>query len=123
MFRRGSSTQLQPDPSIARSLPARREYYDQNGNLQYVKPAARYQQGSPYYAYRDYGEKFPHRGDCFGAETTVTTFKKEYERHYPDNTFEALWDCKGCGTKKLLGKTHRCCPVSVDHVSGHVSSS
>ena len=25
-------------------------------------------------------------------------------------TFEALWDCKGCGAQKLLGKTHRCCP-------------
>lgn len=26
------------------------------------------------------------------------------------DTFEMLWDCKACGTKKLLGKTHRFCP-------------
>ncbi len=26
------------------------------------------------------------------------------------NTYEMLWDCKFCGTKKLLGKTHRFCP-------------
>ncbi len=25
-------------------------------------------------------------------------------------TYEMLWDCKFCGTKKLLGKTHRHCP-------------
>lgn len=25
-------------------------------------------------------------------------------------TFEMLWDCQYCGTKKLLGKTHRHCP-------------
>ncbi len=25
-------------------------------------------------------------------------------------TYEMLWDCKFCGTKKLLGKTHRFCP-------------
>jgi Sigma-70 region 2 len=25
-------------------------------------------------------------------------------------TFEMLWDCPYCGTKKLLGKTHRFCP-------------
>jgi hypothetical protein len=25
-------------------------------------------------------------------------------------TYEMLWDCKYCGTKKLLGKTHRFCP-------------
>jgi hypothetical protein len=29
----------------------------------------------------------------------------------PDaKTYEMLWDCKFCGTKKLLGKTHRFCP-------------
>jgi hypothetical protein len=27
-----------------------------------------------------------------------------------DNVYEMLWDCKFCGTKKLLGKTHRFCP-------------
>jgi hypothetical protein len=27
------------------------------------------------------------------------------------NVYEMLWDCKFCGTKKLLGKTHRFCPV------------
>lgn len=27
-----------------------------------------------------------------------------------DKTYEMLWDCKYCGTKKLLGKTHRFCP-------------
>src|SRR5687768_8288081 len=26
------------------------------------------------------------------------------------NVYEMLWDCKFCGTKKLLGKTHRFCP-------------
>ena len=25
-------------------------------------------------------------------------------------TYEMLWDCKFCGSKKLLGKTHRFCP-------------
>ena len=25
-------------------------------------------------------------------------------------TYEMLWDCASCGTKKLLGKTHRHCP-------------
>ncbi len=25
-------------------------------------------------------------------------------------TYEMLWDCRFCGTKKLLGKTHRHCP-------------
>jgi len=25
-------------------------------------------------------------------------------------TYEMLWDCRFCGTKKLLGKTHRFCP-------------
>src|SRR3954463_12995645 len=30
----------------------------------------------------------------------------------PNNskTYEMQWDCKFCGTKKLLGKTHRFCP-------------
>jgi hypothetical protein len=27
-----------------------------------------------------------------------------------DNVYEMLWDCEFCGTKKLLGKTHRFCP-------------
>jgi hypothetical protein len=27
-----------------------------------------------------------------------------------EKTYEMLWDCKFCGTKKLLGKTHRFCP-------------
>ncbi len=27
-----------------------------------------------------------------------------------EKTFEMLWDCEYCGTKKLLGKTHRHCP-------------
>jgi RNA polymerase subunit RPABC4/transcription elongation factor Spt4 len=27
-----------------------------------------------------------------------------------DKVYEMLWDCKYCGTKKLLGKTHRFCP-------------
>lgn len=26
------------------------------------------------------------------------------------NVYEMLWDCRFCGTKKLLGKTHRFCP-------------
>jgi hypothetical protein len=26
------------------------------------------------------------------------------------NTYEMLWDCRSCDTKKLLGKTHRFCP-------------
>ena len=26
------------------------------------------------------------------------------------NTYEMLWDCRNCDTKKLLGKTHRFCP-------------
>jgi hypothetical protein len=26
------------------------------------------------------------------------------------NVYEMLWDCKFCGSKKLLGKTHRHCP-------------
>jgi hypothetical protein len=26
------------------------------------------------------------------------------------NVYEMMWDCKFCGTKKLLGKTHRFCP-------------
>lgn len=27
-----------------------------------------------------------------------------------EKVYEMLWDCKFCGTKKLLGKTHRFCP-------------
>lgn len=27
-----------------------------------------------------------------------------------EKTYEMLWDCKRCGTKKLLGLTHRYCP-------------
>lgn len=27
-----------------------------------------------------------------------------------EKTYEMLWDCQYCGTKKLLGKTHRFCP-------------
>ena len=27
-----------------------------------------------------------------------------------EKVYEMLWDCKYCGTKKLLGKTHRFCP-------------
>jgi hypothetical protein len=27
-----------------------------------------------------------------------------------EQVYEMLWDCKFCGTKKLLGKTHRFCP-------------
>lgn len=27
-----------------------------------------------------------------------------------ERTYEMLWDCRFCGTKKLLGKTHRFCP-------------
>lgn len=27
-----------------------------------------------------------------------------------DKTYEMLWDCRYCGTTKLLGKTHRHCP-------------
>lgn len=27
------------------------------------------------------------------------------------NVYEMLWDCKFCGEKKLLGKTHRFCPT------------
>lgn len=27
-----------------------------------------------------------------------------------EQVYEMLWDCKYCGTKKLLGKTHRFCP-------------
>jgi hypothetical protein len=26
-------------------------------------------------------------------------------------TYEMLWDCRHCGTQKLLGLTHRCCPT------------
>lgn len=29
----------------------------------------------------------------------------------PGKTYEMLWDCQFCGTKKLLGKTHRFCPT------------
>jgi len=29
---------------------------------------------------------------------------------YDEGTYEMLWDCKYCGTQKLLGKTHRFCP-------------
>lgn len=29
---------------------------------------------------------------------------------YDEGTYEMLWDCKYCGTQKLLGKTHRHCP-------------
>jgi hypothetical protein len=28
----------------------------------------------------------------------------------PGKTYEMLWDCQFCSTKKLLGKTHRFCP-------------
>lgn len=28
-----------------------------------------------------------------------------------EGVYEMLWDCKFCGTKKLLGKTHKFCPV------------
>jgi RNA polymerase subunit RPABC4/transcription elongation factor Spt4 len=28
-----------------------------------------------------------------------------------DNVYEMLWDCRFCGTTKLLGKTHRFCPA------------
>lgn len=29
---------------------------------------------------------------------------------YQDGVYEMLWDCKFCGTEKLLGKTHKFCP-------------
>lgn len=29
---------------------------------------------------------------------------------YDEGVYEMLWDCKYCGTAKLLGKTHRFCP-------------
>lgn len=28
----------------------------------------------------------------------------------PEKIYEMLWDCEFCGTRKLLGKTHRFCP-------------
>ncbi len=28
----------------------------------------------------------------------------------PGKTYEMLWDCRYCGTRKNLGRTHRCCP-------------
>ncbi len=31
-------------------------------------------------------------------------------QHQSDDTYEMLWDCKHCGSKKLLGLTHRHCP-------------
>lgn len=30
---------------------------------------------------------------------------------YEEGIYEMLWDCKYCGTTKLLGKTHKFCPV------------
>lgn len=30
---------------------------------------------------------------------------------HTEGVYEMLWDCKFCGTKKLLGKTHKFCPV------------
>ncbi|MBC8099686.1 MAG: zinc ribbon domain-containing protein [Armatimonadetes bacterium] len=32
------------------------------------------------------------------------------ERIADSKTYEMLWDCKACSTKKLLGKTHQFCP-------------
>lgn len=29
---------------------------------------------------------------------------------YDEGVYEMLWDCKFCGTEKLLGKTHKFCP-------------
>jgi RNA polymerase subunit RPABC4/transcription elongation factor Spt4 len=29
---------------------------------------------------------------------------------YDDGVYEMLWDCKFCGTERLLGKTHKFCP-------------
>lgn len=33
------------------------------------------------------------------------------ETIYEEGVYEMLWDCKYCGTTKLLGKTHKFCPV------------
>lgn len=33
-----------------------------------------------------------------------------YDRVEEAGTFQMLWDCKYCGTKKLLGVTHKFCP-------------
>lgn len=41
---------------------------------------------------------------------TKETWKSPAYLTYTSKTFEAFWDCKGCGATKLLGKTHRCCP-------------
>lgn len=30
---------------------------------------------------------------------------------YDEGVYEMLWDCKFCGTEKLLGKTHKFCPT------------
>jgi len=33
-----------------------------------------------------------------------------YDRVEEEGTYQMLWDCKYCGTKKLLGVTHKFCP-------------
>lgn len=40
----------------------------------------------------------------------LTGTDAEGRRIYYEGTYEMLWDCQYCGTKKLLGKTHRFCP-------------
>lgn len=42
--------------------------------------------------------------------TSTVVEKKGDTTVYDDGVYEMLWDCKFCGTEKLLGKTHRFCP-------------
>ncbi|HLA43810.1 MAG TPA: hypothetical protein VJZ27_10260, partial [Aggregatilineales bacterium] len=43
------------------------------------------------------------------SETAVEEEETGEEEPVPD-TFEMFWDCEFCGTKKLLGYTHKFCP-------------
>jgi hypothetical protein len=44
------------------------------------------------------------------SEGTGASSVPGYDRVEEAGTFQMLWDCKYCGTKKLLGVTHKFCP-------------
>lgn len=44
------------------------------------------------------------------SEEKIPTVPSGYDRVEEAGTYQMLWDCKYCGTKKLLGLNHKFCP-------------
>lgn len=44
------------------------------------------------------------------VDTPQADMNDEQGNVYDEGVYEMLWDCKFCGTEKLLGKTHKFCP-------------